>query len=250
MSPRSVTSGVFVLYLATSPSGKRYVGITSRSVADRWWEHLQEARAKRSNRALHNAIRKYGAASFVLTELDRADSWQELCVKEREAIAKFGTAAPAGYNLTTGGDGFRGRHSEATRRKMRIAHLGRVKSAEHRRNLSAALKGRRHSPEVIAKILATKRGKPLSAAQIKGLAKMHAQNVGRVPTLEHRKKVSDANRGKSKPTLRGVPLSTERRAKISAANSGKPLSAAHREKLRLAWIRRRARTSQAQLELI
>lgn len=249
MSPRSVTSEVFILYLAVSPSGKRYIGITSKGIADRWWEHMQEARAKRSNRALHNAIRKYGAKVFVLSELDRADNWQELCEKERTAIAKFGTLAPAGYNMTAGGDGFRGKHSDVTRQKMRLAHLGKVKSAEHRQNLRIALTGRQHPPEVIRKILDTKRGKPLSEAQIKGLSVMHTKNVGRVPTTEHRQKIAEAHRGIPKPGLRGRPLSEERKAKISAANSGRPLSDKHRAKLRAAWVLRRARRSQFQQEL-
>jgi group I intron endonuclease len=242
----------FILYLVEAPNGKRYVGITSRSVADRWFEHLQESRAQRANRAISNAIRKYGASTFGIAELDRATDWRDLCSKERDAIARFNTFAPAGYNLTRGGDGFTGRHSPETIVKMRAAHSGKVRSAEHCQNLSAALKGRRHPPEVIAKILNTKRGKPLSDAQRRGLASMHAQNVGRVPTIEHRQKIGDANRGRPNLKLRGRPLSSERRAKIGAANAGRIVSAGHRAKLRAAWVLRRARNRQSisQQELI
>jgi group I intron endonuclease len=229
-----------ILYLVEAPNGKRYIGITSRSIADRWFEHLQESRASRANRAISNAIRKYGAHSFMVSELARAESWQALCAAERQAIEQYGTFAPEGYNLTRGGDGFTGQHSVETRQKMRAAHLARPpRTEEHRRNLSIALTGKRHPPEVIAKILATKRGRPFTDAQHRGLASMHAKNLGRVPSVEHRQKISAAKKGRPNPKLIGRLVSAESRAKISAAHSGKPLSAAHRAKLTAAWARRR-----------
>jgi group I intron endonuclease len=246
-----MSNRAFILYVAESPIGKRYVGITARSIEDRWWEHLQESRASRAKRPICLAIRKYGAENFSVVELARADTWEALCQLEIEAIERLGTFAPGGYNLTRGGDGFTGRHSAESRRKMSQSHKGKIRTEEHKRSLSAALMGRVHPPEVIQKILNTKRGKPLTDAQRRGLAIMHAKNIGRVPTEEHRKKISEANRGVPKPTLRGRPLSRERRARISAAHKGRPLTIEHCIKLKAGWVKRRARNrSPNQLELL
>ena len=70
-------------------------------------------------------------------------------------------------------------------------------SAEHRVKISAATKGRIHSPETKARMSASHKGKPLSA--------------------EHKVKISTAHQNRS----------PEHRAKLSAALKGKPLSAEH-----------------------
>jgi len=63
------------LYLVTSPSGKRYVGVTSLPVSRRWNRHLVHA------------------DMAYLYEL------------EPRAIEAYGTRAPRGYNLNAGGEG-------------------------------------------------------------------------------------------------------------------------------------------------
>jgi len=92
------------LYVATSPSGKEYVGISRGTAVKRWKTHAYNA-AKGSQCALHNAIRKYGSAAFSVRTLAVADDWAYLCLLEKSAIAAFATRAPNGYNLTEGGDG-------------------------------------------------------------------------------------------------------------------------------------------------
>lgn len=99
------------LYKLTSPSGKSYIGITSKGVEKRWAQHRFNAakeiksRAATECNALYNAIRKYGAASFIIELLDQDDSWESLCNKEIEAIASHGSFWPNGYNMTLGGEG-------------------------------------------------------------------------------------------------------------------------------------------------
>lgn len=116
---------------------------------------------------------------------------------------------------------------------------------------SNGMRGRRHRPEVVARMAESNRiaharpetkermrltrlGKPLSQIQLQACREASKKRRGcpiALRSAEHREKLSLANRGK-KPS----PLAIERSV---AAREGKPLSAAHRAKLVLAWAERR-----------
>jgi hypothetical protein len=49
----------------------------------------------------------------------------------------------------------KGRHSEETKAKMRAAHLGRPKTAEHAANIARARRGTKRTPETIARMSAS-----------------------------------------------------------------------------------------------
>jgi hypothetical protein len=92
------------IYLATSPSGKNYVGQTTRTVAVRWYEHVHDAYLAPTLRCqkLSAAIRKYGAAAFKVGDIYECpdaelDDWEVFFIGVLES---FG---PKGYNQTTGG---------------------------------------------------------------------------------------------------------------------------------------------------
>lgn len=108
------------LYLVVGPNGKWYVGITQRSVEERWREH------QKSNSgclALYRAIKKYGPERFNLKVLVMAGDWDYLCALERRAISKYGTLGN-GYNLTPGGDGVVGMAEESKRRHRVNTSIG------------------------------------------------------------------------------------------------------------------------------
>lgn len=123
------------LYRLDFPNGKSYIGITSGTVGARFIEHVEQTRRQRKW-AVHKAILKYGADSVRVVTLVIADSWDYLCLLERKAIEVFGTFGKAGYNLTEGGDGFRGRHTEET--KAKIAEKSRNCTDETREKLRMA----------------------------------------------------------------------------------------------------------------
>ncbi len=116
-----------VAYIAISPSGKSYVGITKKTLAQRWTAHVWFAKRKRGS-ALQGAIRKYGQESFELKVLVHAD-WKYLVELEPKLIRSLGTRAPRGYNITSGGE-------------QCDANAGRTLSPKWRRNLSAAQRRR------------------------------------------------------------------------------------------------------------
>lgn len=147
------------VYLLTSPSGKHYVGITSKTPEERWKKHCRDAQ-KGSQRALQQAIRKHGPESFKVETIETVETWEEACEREKFWIAWIGTRPPFGYNLTGGGDGVVGvKASDETKAKMSAAQkgrkgnwLGKSHTAETKAKVSSARKGRAHSEETRTKI--------------------------------------------------------------------------------------------------
>jgi hypothetical protein len=90
------------LYQLSFPNGKKYIGITSKTAKERFAQHSKKS-CKRY--AAQHAIKKYGKENIVLTVLATVDNWELLCLAEIEAIEKFNTFYPGGYNLTLGGEG-------------------------------------------------------------------------------------------------------------------------------------------------
>lgn len=97
---------MFTVYCPTSPSGKRYVGVTRLSAAKRWTQHTLAA--SRGDRCpLHYAIRKHGADNFTHEVLERMTTEAGAKRAEQLWIAQLGTFGSGGYNATLGGDGMR-----------------------------------------------------------------------------------------------------------------------------------------------
>jgi hypothetical protein len=247
------------MYKLTFPNGKSYIGITKRTAAIRFAEHVKVSRAGKKQCAVHHAILKYGA-DVVMVETLAVGNWPYLITIEVKAIALFGTRPPHGYNLTRGGEGVVG-FDQITRAKMGAANVGRTPVADARAKMSAAGSGRLCSVETRAKMRKPKsleHRASMSAAQ-KGRTvsdetreKMRTSHVGKTLSAEHRaklsrpmpettraaisaantgRKMSDSTRAKLGTTHKGKTVSAETRAKIGAANTGKIRSAETLSKL-------------------
>ena len=55
---------------------KVYVGKTYLTIQERWKEHIRESR-KGTDRPLYRAIRKYGAESFSIVEIEQTENCEE-----------------------------------------------------------------------------------------------------------------------------------------------------------------------------
>lgn len=110
------------IYCATSPSGKRYVGQTTRTVETRWREHARDAATADRCKALNNAIRKYGAGAFAVRAIVCCLPWL-LDEFEEEMIRRLNTTVPHGYNIKLGGSA--GKHHPDTVAKIRAKLLGK-----------------------------------------------------------------------------------------------------------------------------
>ena len=158
------------LYKITNKeNGKAYIGITCKTVERRWTAHVRNASyGVYHNMTLAHAIRKYGAESFFVETIGEASSYEELLSLEIEAIKSHDTLVPKGYNISEGGDGFRGPRSAETCEKISKAHKGVKLSAYHKQRLSEAHKGQ----------LAWNKGKTLSAEHRENLSKAKAGKPG------------------------------------------------------------------------
>lgn len=94
----------YIYKITNKINGKVYVGKTTRTVQERWEEHLREYRRERcENRPLYRAIRKYGINEFIVETLEEVDL-ENLSERETYWIEFFHTYSD-GYNATVGGDG-------------------------------------------------------------------------------------------------------------------------------------------------
>jgi group I intron endonuclease len=170
-----------IVYKITNKiTGKLYIGQTTMPLSRRWAVHKA---AKRIS-PLTSSLKKHGAQNFAIEEIARATSLDELARLEIFYIKSFNTLYPKGYNLSSGGvsnkgcpawnKGLKGlkapksafkkgnkpwnagqpQLSEETRRKQSIAKLGKHISpdTEFKAGQPSAFKGRKHSPEALAKI--------------------------------------------------------------------------------------------------
>lgn len=157
-----------IIYVVTnSINSKVYVGQTVQSLEKRWNTH------KYKGNALYNAIKKHGFENFTITQVDSAESLEELNAKEIDWIVKLNCLAPNGYNLRMGGDGG-GSPSEETRVKIGLAGKGRKKTDEWKAEMSLRNSGENN---------------PMFGVRI---------NIGRVASKETRKKISESQLGKKK----------------------------------------------------
>jgi group I intron endonuclease len=109
-----------IIYMAENiVNGKRYIGQSTLSLANRKKGHLSESK-RGSKGILHKAIRKYGKDNFRWTIIMGGIDKQEILDRlEATSIEKYSTMVPDGYNLREGGYG--GKLSEQGKEKLKAA---------------------------------------------------------------------------------------------------------------------------------
>ena len=121
---------MYTVYKHTSPNNKVYIGITGRDVKLRWGNGGGYA----GNPIFSKAIKKYGWGNITHEILFEGLSKEEAEQKEIEIISKYkSNDGIHGYNVANGGS-CTGKYSDEMRRKA-----------------SERSKGRKQSPETIAK---------------------------------------------------------------------------------------------------
>jgi group I intron endonuclease len=211
------------LYCHTSPSGKHYVGVSSKGMNSRWAAHVRAAKAGSTLR-FHHAIRKYGPEAFVHEVLERlttsagARRAEQLWIRE---LSSFGR----GYNATTGGEGLQGfSHTATSIDRMRLAQKSR--GSKGRDQQAKALRGRtghKHSESALEKMAAAARARGASGYEV-ALSRAHTPEA----------------RARGGTSRRGVRLTAEHCANLSRAHTGSTQSEYTRAK-RSAALRGRKR---------
>lgn len=160
-----------IIYKAKSPSGKEYIGITSKSLKSRICDHRYAS--KKFNHPFGKAVKKYGD-NLEWEILFIVDSWEEACKEEIRLIKEYNTFVPNGYNATRGGEG----------------SVGRIITEEERLRLSTYKfnnSGIKFSKEHCKRISESRKGQVSS-------------NKGKITSLETRTKQSISNLGQKRST--------------------------------------------------
>jgi hypothetical protein len=153
---------------------------------DRWNDHERRPDSRARNymlRAIVERAKKLGKElpKVKLREKMTEDEAFEL---ERIFIKAIGRKKDGGplVNLTDGGDGSTGLVFRPESRKLlSVAHTGKTLSADHKKNISIALKDKPKSPEHAANAAAAQRGKKKKSGwwtTEEGRAKQRANNPG------------------------------------------------------------------------
>ena len=117
-------------------NNKSYIGITSRSVDERWEEHLSRVRNYNRQNRIYVAMKKYCVESF--THELVASTPNEDVVREMETFfIHYYDSYRNGYNCNFGGCGNLNISPE-TRKKISERQKGKIISLESRRNMSLA----------------------------------------------------------------------------------------------------------------
>jgi len=201
------------LYKLSFPNGKEYIGITSKTAKERFKQHCNG----HGQYAVHSAIRKYGKNNVVLTVLAECDNWELLCLIEQEAIDKFNTFYPNGYNLTLGGDGTIGINpSEKSRLNISIAQKQRFSNPEERDLARKRATGRKQSIETINKRRESMMGRIMSKESIE---KTRQANIGKKHSEETKKKLSESHKNPSQETRLKMSIAQKNRSAESRKQS-------------------------------
>lgn len=267
MAAEKILDRVSVYKITCLVTGKAYIGITSRTVKQRWNEHVAASR-RDPDSYFHRAIAVYGADNFLVETICIAFGRENACAIEIALIAEQSTLLPDGYNLSVGGQGaaplgaagrerlrelwndpvFRARMLESFRdrevpeshkehlRALAAGQRGKKRKAESVEKGRAALMGHPVSEETLAKMSAGRKGKGLWGEEQK---KAHAERIrqswkdgahSKVDRSAAAKKrwANPEFREKFVSGMKGRTHTAEARAKISNARRGKPLSAEHK----------------------
>lgn len=133
----------YKVYKLTSPSGKKYIGITKNELKKRF----NNGRGYKGCPGMAEAIKKYGWKSFRCELLYDGLTKEEAEQKEIDLISYYkSNQKEYGYNIENGGN-VCGTHSEATRKKISEKNKGKKRTAEQRKQMSLARKGKQTGEE-------------------------------------------------------------------------------------------------------
>lgn len=171
-------------------NGKIYVGMTGKTVAQRWALHLANARKDSPKQSITRAIKKYGPENFTIRKIDGCESRELACGLEMTYILLYqATNTDLGYNCTFGGDGVV--PTPEVREKIGRGHRGIYGVFNHteetKARISQTMTGIPKPADFGKKVSAGKIGKKLSA---RGCQNMSTAHKGK-PAPNRRKDVLD-----------------------------------------------------------
>lgn len=259
-----------VIYLIKNRvNSKCYVGQTSNLFKERIYGHLRPS--KKQMQTIHCAIQKHGKENFIFGILEYIHDDANIDEREKFWISKF-DSFKNGYNETPGGKGIELSKEKIIQRNENLKEAYK-NNPEYSRNISEKAKFRWANPEfkkfVTEKIKFSMTDEVKKKISEKNIGKKHTEEsksniskaqIGRKLSEEHKTKIGLKNIGRS-PTNKGIPHSEETIRLMSSllkdrwktheyrskfigrepVNKGKKSSEETKEKLRLAWVKRKLR---------
>jgi hypothetical protein len=146
----------YTVYKITNKlNNKYYIGVhKTKNINDRYFG---------SGKIIKEAIAKYNKINFIKEVLYVYTTKDEAYLKEKELVNKITLQDPLMYNIQEGGiptadwvDNRRINHSKNISGENHHFY-GKKLTETHRNNISAGVKGRKHSKETIEKIVATRK---------------------------------------------------------------------------------------------
>lgn len=142
-----------IIYKITNKiSGKVYVGQTTQSIVERFWQHCNRSPSQTHRSYVYNAIQKDGKDNFTIEQIASAETIDQLNALEIAYIEELDSIAPNGYNLQEGGNN-KTCHEET---RAKISNTLKGRPIKNRQN--GAEKGRPVSNERKAMISKTMTG--------------------------------------------------------------------------------------------
>jgi len=115
-----------IVYLIQCTLNNRfYVGKTTRTLQERWLEHIRDARSCRRPGDLYEDLRRFGAEAFTITELGVAYCQRRLNQMERKFIRLHG-ATVNGYNKNVAAHGGKRKTRSTTKYTLTSEHKQRI----------------------------------------------------------------------------------------------------------------------------
>lgn len=197
-------------------SGRRYVGLTSRTWQKRWSQHVNQANLRFSGWShFQNAIRKYGKGAFEHEVLEICNSLETANEAEKRWIEKLETRNPVkGFNLMEGG-----------------AHVPHpIRNPWDRSEYREKMAGR-NTPALLTPESRMKQKAAVSTLEYKGkrsdsAKKLWSDHAFREMKTAQNKEINSRPEVKRKigDAARGRVFSEETRRKISENNAGKTIN--------------------------
>jgi group I intron endonuclease len=182
-------------------NGKVYIG-SSANIKLRFGAHRSRlGRGTHHSIFLQRAWSKHGSANFSFAILELVRIPARLHIAENRHIQEFRSSDKRyGYNVCPAAGSLLGikfgPQSEAHRRKIGDAHLGKVNSAETRAKLSAALKGRTFDAAWLAKMSQAHTGRKMAPLTAAHKAIVSATHKGKTISDAHKARLSAAHKGR------------------------------------------------------
>lgn len=197
---------MYIYKITNIITSKIYVGKTKRSINNRLKSHLYDAFKRKNNTQiiLYNSMKKYGKENFIIEELEKCNSLEQLGKRETYWIKTLNSKSPNGYNMTDGGDGLinpdinvRNKISNSVKNlwlndtykdRQKKSHLKENLSEESLQNMrngrkkqkSSGMKNKKHTNETKEKI-----SNKVSLLWDTGV-------YNKIYSLEHKRKISES----------------------------------------------------------